>query len=346
MVIFFAASPSFANMIMGRYERSIKAYYTQNAVRGLDTVLVGKVISFSSRNLNKKKGLLNRAEAKSKTTVRLYNKEGLAKGQTLFLIDRKNIIVARLKVGFIFKSRSFGFLLIGYGNFRLASVGNRVVQKVEYQHSKYAFIHKARGDYFKNTGKYGAAIKEYKRAIQLDKGIPGAHLELGYIYIKQKLPHYAMREFQEGYKYINRLYDNEDKFRLLRGLAMMRYNEVFYTQLHPALRKKYQKEGLLYCRRALKFDPGSVKINFYIGMFYYRGSRSLRSDVKAKNYFLKVIKVNPDHVKANVALSVLYLKHKNKKKAQMFAYNALRVDPANTRAKKIIYYIKKYYKNK
>ena len=53
-----------------------------------------------------------------------------------------------------------------------------VVQKVEDNHSKYAYIYKARGDFHKSNGEHGKAIEQYKKSLEMDRrlsgGSPGA----------------------------------------------------------------------------------------------------------------------------------------------------------------------------
>ena len=340
VIFVISTTASYSNLIYKKHEKHVKAYYTQNDNKGWDSIVVGRVLSFSA-NLNlKHKGLMSHAQAKSKVTIRLYSKEGLQQGGILYIIDNRNIIVAKLIIRLIFKSNSFGYMLVGYGNFRQASESDRVIQKVEYQNSKLAYIYKSRGDYFRNIGEYGKAIKQYKIALLYDKNSPDVHFELGKIYHKQKIPHYAFREFKEAYKYFYRLYSNEDKFNLLKHLALSRYYDVIYRNIHLSLKERYHKESLNYCRKALRLYKESSKIQFILGDLYFRGVKKLRNDVKAKNYFLHVIQKNPDNVQALVALSVLYFKHSNKRKAKLYAKAALKIEPGNARARKILQYIK------
>ena len=63
--------------------------------------------------------------------VRLYDAEGINEGDTLYVINDKNLVTAKMTVRTLFNSISFGPMLVGYGNFRLRSVGDRVVQRTE-----------------------------------------------------------------------------------------------------------------------------------------------------------------------------------------------------------------------
>ena len=96
----------------------------------------------------------------------------------------------------------------------------------------------------------------------------------------------------------------------------------------------YINEGIKYSKEALRIYPDSKEANFYLGIFYYKNPEP--SDVDAKNQFLKVIDLDPNNIDAYIALAELYYKHRNKKKARYFAEQALRIDPANDRAKFIL----------
>jgi len=336
----FFSSDVYANLIMHRDYKRASIFFSHGDKKAVASVVKGLVHSFSTRSTLDRDDLFGRVQSKSSITVRLYNTDGLKTGDRLYIINKDNLVVSGFVIHRIFKSNSFGEMLIGYGNFRLSNTGDRVVQRIEDEYSKYAYIHKSRGDYYRETGNSGRAISEYKNAIKLDKGNPEAHLALGYVYYRQNLLRFAFREFQESYKRLNRLYDNEDRFRLLKGMADIRYRDVYHSYLTPQMRIKFIEEGKKYSREALGIYPDSVDAYFYLGVFNYKTAEP--SDKLAKNYFLKVVKLQPDHVKANVFLSELYFKHKNREKARMYAENALMADPANTRAKQMMKYIENY----
>lgn len=338
----FLIGTSHSKMIMDKKDYRIKAFYSHTDIVGWSMVLKGKVISFSSKSHFDKNDLMGRAADKSKVTVRAYDTESINIGDTLFIINSSNLIVSRFKVANIFKSASFGPMLVGYGNFKLASLDDRVVQKVDDELSGYSHIHKARGDYYQEIDDSGKAISEYKKSLTLDNGNPSARLELGYIYLNKGLNQFAFKEFAIGYANINRLYDNEDKYRLLKGMALIRYDEIYHTQVPMKLKDKYRGEAILYCEEALKLYPDSTEINYLLGYFYYNNPEPL--DKKARDYFLKVVELCPEHTEAYVRLSELYYKHKNTQKALKYAENALKHDPSNLRARGLIKYIKNYNK--
>ena len=316
------------------------AFYSQSDVHGWKVIVRGRAESFSVRMDPDSNDLLGRVREKSKITVRLFSREGIKNGDELFVIDDRNLITARIKVISIYKSRSFGYMLAGYGNFRLCALNDRVVQRLSEGYSDYARVYRGRGDHYLEKGDRGAAIAEYKKALELDRGNPETHLALGYVYLEQGLLQFAFREFMESYKTMGRLYDNEDRYRLLKGMADIRFREVFQSYLPEEKREGLKNEGIAYCKEALAVYPDSVEINYFLGRFFYRKSTMPEDeDRTARDYFLKVVELQPQHVKANVALSELYFKHRNREKARFYASRALKDDPRNERARQILDYL-------
>jgi tetratricopeptide (TPR) repeat protein len=314
-----------------------KVFFTKRDTVGKYAYVKGRVLLFTAKRDANPDNLLDKAEEKTEASVRLYNNEAVHEGDVLYLVDEKNVVNAKLSVTRVFRTNSFGYLLSGYGNFRLASINDRVVQLKEDSYSKKGGLYKSRGDYYLNVGNPAKAIVEYKKALEQDKGNPEVHLELGYLYLKQGLLPFASREFKEGYARKNRVYDKWDRFRLLKGIVEVRYREIYETALPGEIRDKYLDEGIKICDEALKAYPDSIDMNYYIGVFYYRNP--VPDDTKAKDHLQKVTELNPDDemaVKANIILSRLYLKHKNTEKARSFAMRAIETDPYNRNARDIL----------
>ncbi len=342
------AVPLYGNMILDKHQEKVKIFFSQNDVRGAFAHVKGKVISYSARSELDEKDLYDRALDKSKATIRLYSREGVREGETLYAINAKNLVVAKLKVRTVFKSSSFGYMAVGYGNFRLGSSGDRVVQLSTESYSENAYVYKARGDYYATTGKTGEAVKEYKKAISLDKRYPDAHLALGMVYMKKGLFQFAFREFAEAYRNISRLYDNSDKFTLLVSMARIRFRESYESYLSSKLKDEYRMEGIEYCKKALEIYPESADVHYLLGVFYYRAtsSKSVPYDVKARDHFLKVVELRPDHAEAYVGLSELYYRHGNMRKSRMFAQKAVDISPSNQRARDMLRFIENYNRGK
>ncbi|HPJ37412.1 MAG TPA: tetratricopeptide repeat protein [Spirochaetota bacterium] len=314
--------------------RKTQVFYSEGSSKGWSAVMMGKVISIGSREDAHKKELFRVAQDRSKITVRLYKREGIKEGDELFVVNKRNLVVGRINVKVVFQSYSFGPMLVGYGNYKAVNIGDNVVRRAEEEYSQYAFIYTARGRYFEQNGDPGRAIEHYKKAIQHDRGNPEAHLALGLVYLKDNMIPYAFKEFSEAYQRINRLYDREDKYTLLKSLVETRYRQVYEYSAPSTLRKRYIDDGIRYAGEALELYPDSREVNLYLGMFYYKNPDA--DDVKAKNQFLKVIELDAMNTDAYVALAELYRKHNNSVKARFYAEKALKVDPYHQRARQII----------
>ncbi len=313
---------------------TLKVFYHERDTSGWNAVLIGKLESIGMKEEFDKNDINPTAQDKSKAAVRLYGAEGIKQGDEIFVINDKNLIVSRLEVKTLFTSVSFGPMLVAYGNLRLAKAGNRVVQRVEEQFSKYAYIYGGRGDYYRSTGDDGEAIKNYKKAIELDRGNPEAHLALGLLYLKDDMLQFAFREFSEAYKRISRMYDKEDRYILLRSMAETRYKEAYFSRATGDKRTGYIKDGIRYGEEALAIYPDSREAHFYLGIFYYRNPD--RSDVKARDHLLKVLELDSENADACLILAELYYNHGNRSKAKAFAKQALKIDGANERARFIL----------
>ncbi|HOT43782.1 MAG TPA: tetratricopeptide repeat protein [Spirochaetota bacterium] len=336
-IMFLFAVPARTAMLADNGGLRLKVFVSMTDREGWYAVQIGKIVSFSSKDEYSKTDLFEKARDKSKATVRLYDAEGINDGDTFYVINEKNLITAKMTVRTVFNSASFGPMLVGYGNFRLSSVGDRVIQRAEDEKSRYAYVYKARGDYYENIGSRGEAVREYKNALSADKKNPGAHLALGLIYMNQGLDQYAIREFQEAHKNIKRLYDNEDKFLLLESIADINYRLVYESSIPAKLKDKYRDDGMKACREALAIYPKSEKMFFYLAVFNYRNADP--DDKTAKDCLLKAIELNPSYTKAYIALSELYYRHDNMEKARMYAEKAIGLDSTSKGAQKMLKYI-------
>lgn len=309
----------------------IPIFYTQNDYVAWKALVKGRIISIGEREDTAKQELTRTLQPKTKITVRLYNTDGIHKGTTLYVINTSNLIVSRFTVENIFRSQSYGDMLVGYGYFRLSTIGDRVVQRFEGAYPEYAKVHKARGDYYNNIGEYGNAIKEYNQAIILDANYPEAHIELGKIYFNDNVLQFAFNEFEQAYNNKDRIIDKQDHYELLYFMTKVRYVQAYDTNVPGKLKEQYIRDGIKYAKETLNIIPESVEVLFMLGIMYYKNSDP--DDIAAKKTFEKVIEIDPTHVGAYIALSELYLKHKNNNKANFYSQKALAIDPTNERAR-------------
>jgi tetratricopeptide (TPR) repeat protein len=326
-----------ANLKYENDNTKIRIYFSYNDKIGEEAIVKGKVISFSSSEDLPQAGLADKIEDRTKATVRLIDKVGIHTESIMYVIDSNNIVVSKFQVRYLFNNKTFGDMLVGYGSFKLSREGYRVAQIIANDKMGDAFIFKARGDYFYRIGDQGRAIVEYKKSIEMDVKNPSPRLSLGLIYYKNEIYNYAYAELIAAYNNIKTLYDNEDKFILLKSLAEIQGIEAYKNANLFENRIKYRNDGIKFCKEALKINKDSIDVNYLLGEFYLRKIDSATDDDKlARDMFLKVVALSPLHSGANIRLAELYIKHDNKEKGLYYAKKTLESDSANQKALEII----------
>ena len=335
--IIFLGSVGYAADLMRVGPEKTMAFYSATDKTGWKVVVRGQILAFGVDEQNAKDNLSGNVHRKSQVTVRLFNNEGIKVHDELFVIDKNNLITGRIKVNSVYKSSSFGYMLIGSGNFIMCDEKDRVVQRAEEKFSHYAVVHKGRGDYFAEKGDDGSAMAQYKKALDLDKNNPEVHLAMGELYYRQGVLQYAYKEFSEAKKSIVRLYDNEDKYTLHKYMAQIRLREILEVPMTAEKREAFRNQGIEHGKDALTIYSTSADVNYIMGRFHYKKSMIPEDeDTIARDYFLKVVEVQKEHVGANIALAELYLKHKNREKAEFYILQALKGEPRNARAREIL----------
>ncbi|HOA07794.1 MAG TPA: hypothetical protein PLH15_07755 [Spirochaetota bacterium] len=322
-------------------ENKIRIFYTYNSYPGVEASVKGKVLQLGTREISSNE-ILQSAQRKTKISVRLFDRIGILPGDTLYIIDDKNLIVAKLSVEVISKTKNFGWLLIGYGNFRRTSPDMRVCSITAESNLTEAKYFKGKGDYYISIGDLGNAIAMYEKSVQKSKTYPDPHIALGEIYLEKNISEYALKEYDEAYKYFSNVYDKQDRFDLLRGMVLTRYKMIYesvYTGISSSkssekMKSKLRKEAVSFGLKALEIDPANPDVNFYLGRFFYETENP--DDKKSKEYLLKCIESDPEYQSAYIILSKLYLRHKNPNKAKEYAETALRLKPEDEAAKNIM----------
>ncbi len=338
-ILVFSA-PSFAIELRAHHTAErVKVFYSESDSNGWYAIPRGEITAIGVREDAHAQELMKVSQPNSKVTVRLYSGEGIKKGDELFVINKRNLVVGRIDVKIVYRDASFGPMLVGYGNYKYSWPGYRVVQKIEAGFSRTAYIYKARGDYYKHNGDYAYAIAHYKKAIEVDRRYPEAHAALGHIYMKDNSLAYAMKEYREAYNEFPLIYDNEEKYLLLKGMTKAKYRMAYEFTLTNETRKAHVREGIKYAEEALKIYPDSRDLNLYLARFYYKGPEY--EDVKAKQQFLKVLEIDPQNTEACLALAELYRKHDNNEKAAVYARRALEISPHNEAAIKLLQRLEK-----
>ncbi len=336
-MLLIAIANVYGNMLYERDNLRTRVFFTRSDELGRDVVIKGKIISISASETLPENDISGIAREKTRATIRLYSNEEVKINDILYVIDNNNLVVSKLEVKKFFSNRTFGNMLMGYGNLKLSLEGFRVVQILRDHNSQWAFIHKSEGDKLLRNGSKGEAISAYRKALEMDSDNPEARLALGLVYFSDKIYNFAYSELKKAYDNIQRLYDNEDRFLLLSTLAELSYIEAYVNYNPAANRIRFRNEGIKYSREALKVNDLSADLHFLLGEFYYKNiDRGDGQDKEARDSYLKAVSANPGHSMANLRLASLYIKHRNMEKGLFYAGKAVDADPDNGEALELL----------
>ena len=349
LLVASASFPSAAAKLVEDESPDVKVFFNDSDIVGSFCHVVGIVDSVGTREVStdKEKELGMKIQGRTKVLVRLSDPVGLNAGAVLYVINERNLVVSKMTVSSIFRTVSFESMCVGYGNFRNAQQDFRVVRSAKETSGQSAAESVARGNWYRENGDVSKAIQEYQNAVKTDPKNPEAHTALGYIYLDRNMAQFAMKEFNEAYAGIGRVYDREDRFNLLKGCAHSRYMASFSSELQKGspLRAKYIEEGIRFAKEAVDAYPESVEANWMLGSFYYERSGDdqkldTANEVKCRDCMFRVIKSKPDHVEALVVLAKLYKKHRNREKAELYAAKAVNAAPQDRSVRDLLTSIK------
>jgi hypothetical protein len=339
-----------ANITFDEIESNIIMFYTDEDNSGTRAMVRGIVsqVGVRERITAKEKELGQSIQDRTKITVRISSSIGIIPGSVLYVINDRNLIVAKISVYHTFRSSSMGHMCVGFGNFRNVKNGYRVAQLIMDNKKSDAYIHVSKGNYYRDNGDISKATESYQKAIAFDANYPEAHMNLGYIYLDQKLVPFALKEFEIAYAYIGRVYDREDRYLILKGAAESRFIAAFNSELPKGnkLREKYVDEGIEFSRKAVTEYPDSIEVHYYLGRFYYdrsvenTGKIDTEADERVLKEMEKVISLDENHLDAHIILAKLYKKHSNREQALFYAQKAMKIDPASNKAREIYKSIK------
>ncbi len=326
--------------LLAQYRYESKQYkttvfYTSRDKTGVEAVVKGKIMSLSSSDKISKDDMVGGVQPRTRATIRVFSNQDVEVNDEILVINDVNLVVSRMIVRNKMYSKTFGTMVIAYGNLSLSREGFRVVKKVESRKKGAAPIYISQGRYFLERGDKGRAIDSFKKAIELEEKNPSAHLNLGLVYYGDGIYNFAYYELKKAHDQIARLYDNNDKFSLLKTMAEIRFIETFdqYNIMNNKIR--FRKEGIAHCKEALKLNPKSADVLYLLAEFYYRDFKK-KDDVLAKKTLMRLLKVESSNSKGMLLLAKLYLRHGNRKKAALWAKKVLQVSPMMEEAKEIV----------
>ncbi len=161
-------------------------------------------------------------------------------------------------------------------------------------------------------GDYRTAADAFRRATEKNDGHIQAHLGLARSY-------YGMGELARARNsYLRVLARDKDNIRALTGLGRVYMGFGAYDRADD------------FFQRVSKLDPSNVANNYARGDFYLQrfelyGNRNHL--VLARDYFNKVIRVNPAHIQALLGLASTATRNHRSDRAEAFLMRAQRVDP-------------------
>lgn len=155
------------------------------------------------------------------------------------------------------------------------------------------------GDYinvatlYKKSNQFQKAIKNYKRALEIDPEITSIYLNLGSIYLEQDNYQNAIDIFKKGV-------ETKPSFAALR----FRLAKAYY--LNDDLSKAREEFN-----QVIDLNENAYKAYYYLGKIYYQKDNLQ----KAIYNYQQAIRYNPDYVSAYISLGDIYLEQENPYKA-------------------------------
>ncbi|HNX59947.1 MAG TPA: tetratricopeptide repeat protein [Spirochaetota bacterium] len=169
IAVLFIAFPAFVNaarLSVDDSDKNVFMFFTEEEKIGVNAVLRGKVLEFGVKeDLDQNERELGKSvQERTKVTVRLISEEGIVPGSVLYIVNERNLVVAKMHVIKVYDSRSFYRVCVGYGNFRAAKRDFRVVQKNDDAEAGNSYLYVSKGNYYKEMGDISKAIEFFQKA--------------------------------------------------------------------------------------------------------------------------------------------------------------------------------------
>ncbi len=186
-----------------------------------------------------------------------------------------------------------------------------------------ARAHNNLGAYYQATGKTGAALREFEKAVELDPRYPDAYNNLG-------LWHGQKGEYEKAIVELKKAIALRPDYSEARNNLGMCYNGSGMFQ-----------EAINQYREALNVEP-DAEIHYNLGNSYFTVGKT----DKAVNEYGRALAIDPGFTKAHENLGILYGKMKMFEKAIAEHTIALSLEPDNARVYYLIaveYYLDEQY---
>jgi len=170
------------------------------------------------------------------------------------------------------------------------------------------------GNAYLRRGRFVEAKIQFEKAIEINPGDPHAWYSLGRIAQTTNRPNDAIANYREALKRM-------PSFNPARiGLAIALASGGKFEEA-----KRELESGLQY-----KFDLGAINTN--IGIL----DRQIGDAASAEKHFKQAIAADPQYIPARLDLADLYAGRGDKAKARREVEAALRLDPTNAEAKRLL----------
>lgn len=208
--------------------------------------------------------------------------------------------------------------------------------------------HNNLGWVYQKNGDYKKALKEFKKAIDINPYYIEGHNNTGLTYMQmgdyKNAALYFEKTIQLNPRYVSayaslgtilikvKQYDQAEKY-LLKSIKL----QPDFTPSYHNLGKLYElqdknEQAIKMYEKALIIDPNTWQSHMNLGSVYY----SLKDYQKAETYTKKAQELNPNNAELFISLSKIYMKLDKKQQARDALYNAIRIDPQNTEVQELL----------
>jgi len=285
LAFLFGSLPLFAQSTQ---EQITYAFRSSDSLEPTKMIIVGEVIGidkvsiFKVDKMSENLGVDTRMDS---VTVKVSDPNGIRIGQTLYILEKSPNhqvfkdanVVGEITVRSVFQTTFFGWQVRGEGYLRLIEdrpvTAARAIETVKYEE---AFFAKRKGDYFVQKGKFDEAIRSFKKAIDLDPGIPDAHYALGKVHWMDGEGYVATgKEFSLAWKNRERFSSKEEA--ILFYLEYCRFL-LYQYQVEGKERSKPLEQMELVVAEAKKAAPRIYEVHFYSAELNFLKAMQLKND--------------------------------------------------------------------
>jgi tetratricopeptide (TPR) repeat protein len=149
-------------------------------------------------------------------------------------------------------------------------------------------VHQVIAEMYARQGRYQAAIREYRKALEQRPDLPGAHYEIGLLYL-------IYNNNEEGQEAARQEFEEELKLNPFEAKPEYRLGRIFWDRHDPP------KAGDHF-RRAVQLDPKMVDARLYLA----RVLQAQGDNAGTRQQLDAIVKLDPDNAFAHYMLAQIY----------------------------------------